>query len=224
MRANLLRTGIGESVPILQGAFEVAALAVMVLLVAHVTTYGQDTFSAALSRLRMVPAVTGKLLKFYVIGLILSLGTTLVGALPILILIPLTISMHLPPSPPKWFATLTAYLVMLLFALCVMPFFLDQVWRLLRPLSSDEEAPEGLLKSALGYATAAVSAEFVLWQVARPMHARFVASPPLGALIRQSLIGLAVNLIAAVPTIVCVVAITLMMMEAVRPVTEEEPA
>lgn len=224
MRANFLRNGIGECVPILQGAFEVAALAVMVLLIAHVTKYGDDTFSAALHRLAKAPAVAGNLLKFYVIGLILSLGTTLVGALPVVIVIPVLISMNLPPSPPKWLAMLTAYLVMLLFALCVMPFLLNLIWRLLRPTSPDDEAPDGLLKRAFGYAAVVVSAEFVLGLMARPWQVRLGTSPPVGALIGQNLIGLAVNLITSVPTIVCVVAITLMVMDAAQPVAEAELA
>jgi hypothetical protein len=46
----------------------------------------------------------------------------------------------------------------------------------------------------------------------------------VGDLIRQSLIGLATNLITSLPTIVCVVAIVLLVMGAEEPVTEVEVA
>jgi hypothetical protein len=49
-------------------------------------------------------------------------------------------------------------------------------------------------------------------------------TPAIGALIGQSLIGLASNLVTALPTIACVVAIALMVMDVEEPVTDGEPA
>jgi hypothetical protein len=46
----------------------------------------------------------------------------------------------------------------------------------------------------------------------------------VGAVIWQTLIGLATNLITSLPTIVCVVAIVLLAMGAEEPVTEVEVA
>jgi hypothetical protein len=224
MRGIYIRLGIGECVRILEGAVEVVVLAVMILLVMHVASHGDDTFSAALDRLRKIPAVTGNLVKFYVIVLLVALGAALVSTLPVLLLVPLQLSMHMTARPGRWVSMVSADLGLLFFALCVMPFFLNLVWRLLRPSFPDDEAPEGLLKRALGYAAVGVGAEVVLRLVMRPLQVLPGISPAIGVLIRQSLIALAVNLIAAVPTIVCVVAITLMVMDAAQPVAEEETA
>jgi hypothetical protein len=224
MRGIYIRLGIGECVQLLECAFQIVALAVMVLLVTHVARHGDDTFSAALDRLGKIPAVTGNLVKFYVIVLLVGLGAALVEALPVLILIPLRISMHMTTRPGRWVPMMSADLGLLFLALCMMPFFLNLVWRLLRPSFPDDEAPDGLLKRALGYAAVAVGAEVVLRLLMRPLQAPLGVSAPMGALLKQSLIGLAANLIAAVPTIVCVVAITLLVMDAAQPVTEAEPA
>jgi hypothetical protein len=224
LRGIYIRLGIGECVQILVCGFEVIALAVMVLLVMRVASQGHDTFSGALDRLGKIPAAIGNLLKFYVIVLLVGVGAALVEALPVLLLVPLRLSMHLTTRPGLWVGMVSAYLGLLFFALCVMPFFLNLVWRLLPSSGPDDEAPEGLLKRALGYAAVAVGAEVALRLLMRPLLVPLGMSPPAGALLRQSLIGLAANLIVAVPTIVCVVVITLMVMDAAQPVTEAEPA
>jgi hypothetical protein len=104
-----------------------------------------------------------------------------------------------------------------------MPFLLDLVWRLQRR-SADEDVPRGLLGRALGYGTVAVAAEIALGLLMRPMRVTLLATPPTGALLRQTLIGLATNLITSLPTIVCIVVIAVMVMGAAEPVTEAEPA
>jgi len=58
----------------------------------------------------------------------------------------------------------------------------------------------------------------------RPLQMQSASVPGAGALIQQSLIGLANILITSLPTIVCVVAIVLLVMGAEEPVTEAEPA
>jgi hypothetical protein len=58
----------------------------------------------------------------------------------------------------------------------------------------------------------------------RPLQMQLAGTSGVGDLIRQSLIGLATNLITSLPTIVCVVAIVLLVMGAEEPVTEVEVA
>jgi hypothetical protein len=132
--------------------------------------------------------------------------------------------MNMSPHLPRWVLLVSAGLGMLLFVLCVMPVFLNLVLRLQRPSFSDEERPPGLLARALGYGALAVGVQVALGLLMRPMQMTFVGTPPMGALIGQSLIGLATNLVTSFPTIVCVVAIALMAMDAEEPVTDGEPS
>jgi hypothetical protein len=224
MRGQFIRAGAIDCVLIVEGAFKVIALALMVLLVTQLGTQGGDTFSAALERLRKVPAVAGTLLKFYAVALVLGFATSLVTALTVLIYPPLSVAIHLSPHLPRWVLLVSAGLGMLLFVLCVMPVFLNLVLRLQRPSFSGEERPPGLLARAMGYGALAVVAEVALGLLMRPMQMTFVGTPPMGALIGQSLIGLASNLVTALPTIACVVAIALMVADVEEPVTGEEPA
>ena len=221
---GLIRLGIIDCVLIVEGAFKVIALALMILLVTQVATQGGDTFSAALERLRKVPAVAGTLLKFYAIALVLGFATSLVTALTVFIYPPLSVAMNMSPHLPRWVLLVSAGLGMLLFVVCVMPVFLNLVLRLQRPSFSDEERPPGLLARALGYGALAVGVQVALGLLMRPMQMTFVGTPPMGALIGQSLIGLATNLVTSFPTIVCVVAIALMAMDAEEPVTDGEPS
>jgi hypothetical protein len=222
-RAAFIRQGAMASVDIVEYAFKVIALGVMVLLVARLAATGTDTFSAAMERLRKIPAVAGTLLKFYAIALAIGLGTGLVATLPVLILIPMRIQWHMSPGSPRWIPMLSADLGTLFFVLCVMPFLLDLVWRLQRR-SADEGAPQGLLGRALGYGTAAVAAEIALDWVMRSMRMALTATPPVGDLIGHGAISLAVSLITSLPTIVCVVVIAVMVMDAAETVTEAEAA
>jgi len=222
MRGNYIRLGASECVQIVEYAFKVIAVAVTVLLVAQIATHGADTFSAALERLRKIPAVVGTLLKFYLIVLGIGLGTALVTALLVAAYIPLWGQWH-SPGLPKWLPMVSADIGQLLF-LCVMPFLLDLVRRLERPSSADEDVPEGLLRRALGYGAVAVVAEMLLRLAMGPLRTPLVLAPEASAVIAQNLIGLATTLITALPTIVCVVAIALMVMDAAQPVTDAEPA
>ena len=225
MRDQFIRAGAVECVQIVEVAFKVIALALMILLVKQLATQGGDTFSAALKRLRNIPSVAGILLKFFAIVLLLGFATSLVTALPIVIYVPLTLSMHMSPHLlPRWVFMVSTDLGRLLFVICVMPLLLRLMFRLQRPSVSGEERPHGLLARAMGYGALAVVAEVALGLLMRPMQRTLVGTPPMGALIGQSLIGLATNLVTALPTIACVVAIVLMVMDAEVPVTDGEPA
>lgn len=221
---GLIRLGAIDCVLIVEGAFKVIALALMILLVTQVDTQGGDTFSAALERLRKVPAVAGTLLKFYAVALVLGFATSLVTALTVFIYPPLSVAMHLSPHLPRWVLLVSAGLGMLLFVLCVMPVFLNLVLRLQRPSFSGGERPPGLLARAMGYGALAVGVQVALELLMRPMQRPLGNTPAIGALIGQSLIGLASNLVTALPTIACVVAIALMVMDVEEPVTDGEPA
>lgn len=223
MRGNYIRLAAVECVSILEYAFKVIALAVMVLVVARIVSEGTDTFSAGLERFRKIPAVVGTLLKFYAIVLAIGLGTSLVATLPVMILVPLWVRWHMPPGFPRWIPTLSGDLGTLLFVFCVMPFLLDLVWRLLRQ-SADEEVPPGLLARALGYGVVAFGAEAALAWAMRPLRLRLATTQPMDAQIGHSAIGLSVYLITSLPTIVCIVAIALLVLGAAEPVTEAEPA
>jgi hypothetical protein len=125
---------------------------------------------------------------------------------------------------PRLVSMLSIVLGSLLFVLCVMPFFLNLVFRLQRPSFSDEEAPQGLLVRTMGYGALAVVAEVALRLLMRLMQRPLGSTPPMGSLIGQSLIGLATVLITSLPTIACVVAIAMMVMDVEEPVTDREPA
>jgi hypothetical protein len=224
MRGNYICLGAVDCVQIVEYAFKVVALALMILLVKQLVTLGGDTFSAALDRLRKIPAVVGTLRMFYAIVLAVGLGSGLVAVLPMTIYIPLSVEMHMSPHLPRWVSMLSADLGSLLFVLCMMPVFLKLVFRLQRPSFSGEERPPGLLARAMGYGALAVGAEVALGLLMRPMQRTLVGTPPMGALIGQSLIGLATDLVTSLPTIACVVAIALMVMDAEEPVTDGEPA
>lgn len=221
LRGNYIRLGATECVQIVEYAFKVIALAVTVQLVAQIAMHGAGTLSAALERLRKIPSVVGTLLKFFLIALGIGLGTALVAALLVAAYIPLWGQWH-QPGMPKWLPMVSADIGQLLF-LCVMPFLLDLVWRIERASFPDEDVPEGLLRRALGYGAAAVVAEILLGLAMRPLRTSLVFAPLTGALIAQNLIGLATTLITTLPTIVCVVAIALMVMDVAQPVTEAEP-
>jgi hypothetical protein len=225
VRNGLIRAGSVEGVQIVEVAFKVIALALMVLLVEQLATQGGDTFSAALERLQKVPSVAGTLLKFFAIVLLLGLATSFVTALPIVLYTPLTLSMHMSHHLlPRWVFMVSNDLGRLLFVVCVMPFFLNLVSRLQRPSFSGEERPPGLLSRAMGYGALAVVAEVALGLLMRPMQRPLWGMPPISALIGQSLIGLATNLVTSLPTIACVVAIVLMVADVEEPVTDGEPA
>jgi len=224
MRNGLIRMGAIDCVLIVEVAFKVIALALMILLVKQLSTQGEDTFSAAMERLRKISAVAGTLLKFYAIVLALGLATSLVTALTAFVYPLISAAMHPSPHLLRWVLMVSADLGSLLFVLCVMTFFLNLVLRLQRPLFSDEEAPQGLLARAIGYGALAFGIQVALGLLMRPMQRTLVGTPPMGALIGQSLIGLATNLVTALPTIACVVAIALMVMDAEEPVTDGEPA
>jgi len=224
IRNGLIRMGAIECVFIVAVAFKVIALALMVLLVKQLATQGGDTFSAALERLRKVPAVAGTLLKFYATVLALDLATSLVTALVVAILIPLRVEMHIFSPLPRWVSMVSADLGSLLFVLCVMTFFLNLVLRLQRPSFSGEERPPGLLARAMGYGALAFGVQVALGLLMRPLQRPLWGTPPISALIGQSLIGLATNLVTALPTIACVVAIVLMVMDVEEPVTDGGPA
>jgi hypothetical protein len=128
------------------------------------------------------------------------------------------------PGFLRWGRILSVDVGRLLFVLCVMPFFLRFVAHFLQRSSSDEDAPKGLLGRALGYGAVAVVAEAALGLLMRPLQMQLAGTSGVGDLIRQSLIGLATNLITSLPTIVCVVAIVLLAMGAEEPVAEVEVA
>ena len=227
MRASYIRLAAVECVEILGYAAKVAALALTILLVAQVARYGVDTFSAAMERLRKVPAVTGTLLKLFLIVLVTGFVTALVVAAPEALYIPWQAAhggLHAVSPFPRWASILSTDVGTLLFVLCVMPFFLHFVAHFLQWPSWGENARKGLLGRALGYGAVAVVAEVALALLMRPLQMQSASAPGAGALIQQGLIGLATNLITSLPTIVCVVAIVLLMMGAEEPATEAEPA
>ena len=226
LRAALIRQGAGLGVEILEYALKVVALALTILLVAKLAKYGVDTFSGAMERLRKVPAVTGTLLKLFLMVMVISVVTTLIAIVPLTLYVPWQLNMHGPHfvPPPRWMPILSADVGRLLFVLCVMPFFLRFVAHFAPRPPSGEDGQRGLLGRALGYGTVAVVAEVALALLMRPLQMQSASAPAAGALIQQSLVGLAANLITSLPTIVCVVAIVLQVMDAEEPVTEAEPA
>jgi hypothetical protein len=222
MRANFISVGILECVEVVQIAAKILALALTVLLVRQVAVQGADRFSAAWERLWMVPEVTRSLLKFFAIVIVVGLGTTLVAVLPVVVIVPLRGALHMPARIPRWMLVLSAELGKVLFVCCVMPFLLNLVWRLEGKLSSDEKAPQELLLRALGYGAVTVSVEVGLTLLLQPIQLEVVQR--LGGLMGQTLIGLAANLLTALPTVVCMVAISLMVLGAEVPAIEVEPA
>jgi hypothetical protein len=224
MRTGFIRLAATECVAILECALEVVALALTILLVARLARYGVDTFSDALGRLRKVPAAASILLKLFVIVLVIAVGTSLIAMVPVLLYVPWHISMHSGMHPPlKWVSMLSIDAGRLLFVLCIMPFLLDFVAHFLQRPSLEEDRPKGLLGQALSYGVIAVAVEIGLGLLLRPLQMHLGASHTGGSAICQTLMGLAVNLITSLPTIVCVVAVA-MMMSAEEPVTETEPA
>jgi len=225
MIASFIRMVAIDSILILESAFKVIVLALMVLMIKQLATHGVDTFSAALERLRNIPSVAGILLKFFAIVLLLNFAATLVAELPVILYVPLSMSMNMSPHfPPRWVVVLSADLGTLLFVLCVMPFFLRLVFRLQRPSASGQETPIGLLPRAMIYGALVIGLQVALGLLMRPMQKPLGITPTMGALIGQSLIGLLTNLVASLPTIACVVAIALMVMDTEEPVTDGEPA
>ena len=228
MRASFLRLGAMECVAIVEYALKIVVLALTVLLVAQVARYGADTFSDAMERLRKVPAVTSTLLKLFLLVLVIGVGTTLIATVPVLLYVPWQVRMrgavNATPALLRWGRILSADVGRLLFVLCVMPFFLRFVAHFLQRSSSNEDAHKGLLGRALGYGVVAFVAEAVLESLMRPLQMQLAGTSGVGDLIRQSLTGLATNLITSLPTIVCVVAIVLLVMGAEEPVTEVEVA
>jgi hypothetical protein len=81
-----------------------------------------------------------------------------------------------------------------------------------------------MLPRAIGYGALAFGIEVMLGLLMRPLQRPLVGTPPISALIGPSLIGLATNLIATLPTIACIVAIALMVAGTVQPLTDGEPA
>jgi hypothetical protein len=132
--------------------------------------------------------------------------------------------LHGAPRFPRWASALSQDVGRLLFVCCIMPFFLDFVAHFDRESSCGEDARKGLLGRALGYGVVVFAVEVALGLLLRPLQMRLPGTPGMGALISQSLIGLAIDLITSIPTIICVVAIALMAMRADVPVTEAEPA
>jgi hypothetical protein len=225
MIASFIRMVAIDSILILESAFEVIALALMVLMVKQLATQGSDTFFAALERLRKIPSVAGILLKFFAIVLLLDFATTLVAELPVILYVPLTMSMHMMPHfLPRWVMVLSADLGTLLFVLCVMPVFLKLVFRLQRPSASGQETHAGLLPRAMIYGALVIVVQVALGLLMRPMQKPLGITPAIGALMGHSLIGLVTNLVASLPTIECIVAIALMVMDAAEPVSDGELA
>lgn len=222
LRAALIRQGAGLGVEILEYALKVVALALTILLVAQLAKYGVDTFSGAMERLRKVPAVTGTLLKLFLMVMVISVVTTLIAIVPLTLYVPWQLKMHGPHfvPPPRWMPILSADVGRLVFVLCLMPFFLRFVAHFVPRPPSGEDGQRGLLGRALGYGTVAVVAEVALALLMRPLQMQSAST----ALIGQSLVGLAANLITSLPTLVCVVAIVVLMMGAEEPATEAEPA
>jgi hypothetical protein len=224
MRNNLIHLGVVDFVLLVVGAFKVVALALMILLVKQLATQGRDTLSAALERLRKIPSIAGALLKFYAIALALIFATGLVAALPVILYIPLSVTMHLSPHLPIWVLMALNDLGSLLFVLCVMPFFLNLVLRLQRPSFSGEERPSGLLLRAMGYGALAFGIQVALGLLMRPLQRPIIGAPTISAMIGPRLIGLLTYLVNALPTIVCVVTIALMVSGTEERVTDGEPA
>ena len=228
MRASFLRLGAMECVAILECSLKIVVLALTVLLVAQVVRYGTDAFSDAMERLRKVPAVTSTLLKLFLLVLVIGVGTTLIATVPVLLYAPWQVRMHgalsFTPGFLRWGRILSTDVGRLLFVLCVMPFFLSFVAHFLQRPPADEDAHQGLLGRALGYGTVAFAVEVALGLLLHPLQVQFAGSHAVGAVIWQTLIGLATNLITSLPTIVCVVAIVLLAMGAEEPVTEVEVA
>jgi len=223
-RANFIRLGAIECVAVLEGAFEVLALAVMVLLVARIAAQGEDTVAAALGRLRNIPGVAGTLLKFYAIALAIGLGTMVIAILPAFLIVPMRLSLHWPFQIVRWVTWISAEAGTLLFVCCVMPFLLDAVWRLQRPESPDEDAPPGLLARAIGYGVVAICIEIAVRLPSRLLQASLPHTPGTGPSIGQYAFGLATVLLTALPAIVCIVAITLLVMSAEERVEVESAA
>ena len=225
MRNNFIHLGAVGCVLLLEGAFKVVALALTILLVQQLATQDGDTISAALERLGKIPSVAGILLKFYTIALALSFATGLVAALPVVLYAPLSLAMHRSPHLlPRWVSMVCSDLGSLFFVLCAMPVVLRLMFRLQRPSLSSVEIPTGMLPRAMVYGALALGIEVALGLAIRPMQRPLVGTPAIGALIGPSLIGLATNLITALPTIACVVAIALMVTGAEGPVTDGESA
>jgi hypothetical protein len=228
IRTTYIRLGAVECVAILECALKIVVLALTVLLVAQVARYGADTLSDAMERLRKVPAVTSTLLKFFLLVLVIGVGTTLIATVPVLLYIPGQARIHgaLPVMHGflRWGRIVSSDVGRLLFVLCAMPFFLSFVAHFLGRPSSDEDAHHGLLGRALGYGTVAFAVEVALGLLLRPLQVHFSGSRAVGAVIWQSLIGLAVSLTTSLPTILCVVVIVSLAMGAETPVAEVEPA
>lgn len=224
IRAGLIRQGAVGCVELVEYAFKVIALAVIVLAVARIATQGEDSFSAAVERLQNAPGVTATLLKFYGIAIAIGFGTALVAMLPAALIVSLQVAMHWPAQILRWATWISAQTTMLLFVCCIMPFFLDLVWRLQRPTSPDEEVPDGSLGHALRYGAAATGAQLAIALLFQLMQASLWGKPQAGISIGQEAFWLARDLVTALPTIVCVVAIALMMMPGEAPVTEAEAA
>lgn len=227
MRASLIRQGAVGCVELLEYAAKVVVLALTIVLVTQVARYGADTFSSAMERLRKVPAVTGILLKLFLLVLAIGFVTTLIAAVPVALYVPWQIAHGGPHGLvpfPRWGATLSADVGRLLFVCCMMPFFLDFVAHFELGSSSGEDDRRGLLGRALGFGAVAVVAEAALAVLMHPLQMQLAGTPAVGAVILQSLIGLATNLITSLPTIVCVIAIVVLAMGAEAPVAEVEPA
>jgi hypothetical protein len=224
IRANLIRQGAVGCVEILEYALKVIALALTIVLVAHIATYGGDTFSAAKKRLGKVPGVIGTLLKLFLLVLAIGFGTSLIAALPVVLYVPWEVrhgGLRATAPFPRWALILSADVGGLLFVCCVMPFFLDFVVHLEQRSSADADVRKGLLGRAIAYGAVTFLVEVALGLLLRPLLTPLSATPGTATSIPQSLIGLAINLITSVPTVLCVVAIAL---SAMQPVTEAEAA
>jgi hypothetical protein len=180
-----------------------------------------------MERLRKVPAATSTLLKLFLLVLAIGFGTTLIATVPVLLYVPWQAAhggLHAFVPFPRWATTLSYDVGRLIFACCIMPFFLDFVAHFEQQASRGEDARRGLLGRAIGYGVVALLAEVALGLLMRSLRTQLAGVRGTGVLILQWAIGLAAELVTALPTIVCVVAIALMMMRTGEPVTDAEPA